>query len=204
MSPSKKKIVSRLSVAFLLLCGALLTSCSLLPEPEGEIQKFTLTPLSAIELPPKHMMGAIVIDQPIVYAPLDQSRVAIKPTTLTIDYISGIEWADRLSTLIHENLIQSFQNSGKFHSVGRLNSGLDAQYLLSVDVRKFEKSKEFCCVEVEYFVQLTHLPTRNTTRRQVFSAKLPLQHQDEASLMTSLNDANKQVVGEIISWVVKT
>ncbi len=183
-----------------LLITLLLASCSILPEPGEETKKFTLEPLPFTENRAS-TLGPIIIDQPTVYPPLDQMRVAIKPTPETIDYISGIEWADRLSVMIHENMIQSFQNSGAFQSVGRLNSGLDGEYLLTVDVRKFEKSAVACCAEVEYFVQLTRFHDRKILGRKLFHETHPLQERDAVSVMSSINMANQKVMKSIETWV---
>lgn len=184
-----------------LLTLCLFTSCSLLPEPGGETKKFTLDPLPAVKS--QSTLGAIIVDQPTVFPPLDQMRVAIKPTPSTIDYISGIEWADRLSVMIHENMIQSFQNSGIFQSVGRLNSGLDGQYLLTVDVRKFEKSAESCCAEVEYFIQLTQLHDRKVLDRGLFRETSPLGEHDEVAVMHALSTANQEAMKRIQAWIVE-
>lgn len=187
--------MNRLAFIFLTL----LASCSFLPEPGAETKKFTLEPLplNSVE---KHKLDPIIVDQPTVYPPIDQTRVAIKPTSSTIDYIAGIEWADRLGVLIHENMIQSMQNSGIFQSVGRLNSGLDGKYLLTLDVRKFAKAEEDCCAEVEYFAQISTLQDRKTVANQIFNAKSPLESKDEAGVMDALNRANQDIVLQILNW----
>ncbi|MBX9977914.1 MAG: ABC-type transport auxiliary lipoprotein family protein, partial [Alphaproteobacteria bacterium] len=157
---------------FYILTAIALTSCSLLPEPEGLPDRFLLEglpPLSGASRAKSFATkSSIIIDQPMVYAPLDNSRIAIKPTEHTIDYIADVEWGDRLSTLIHESMIQSFQNAALFESVGRLNSGLQSKYMLSVDVRKFNKR---CCdqkADVEYFIQIFDTSERRVLASRVF------------------------------------
>ena len=185
---------------FLVLC---INSCSFLPEPGDETKKFTLDSLTEVERTknksPK--VETLIIDQPTVYPPLDQTRVAIKPTPSTIDYIADIEWADRLGVLIYENMIQSFQNSGVFKSVGRLNAGLDGKYLLGCDVRKFFEAAAQSCVEVEYFVQLSTLHDRQTIATQIFNVCIPLVDKSEIAVMAALNQANQNIMKQILTWV---
>jgi cholesterol transport system auxiliary component len=196
--------IKNIPLSLALPIALFLTSCSLIPEPEGDVKKFTLTSISPQKPSPSHTnRGSIIIDQPFVASPLDQSRVAIRPTNATIDYISGIEWADRLSTLLHENIVQNFQNSGNFASVGRLSSGVHADFMLTLDVRKFEKSSENCCVEVEYFAQLSDVQTHQNKGSQLFNTRVSLAHSGEMGVIEALNNANQKALLEMVNWVNK-
>lgn len=179
----------------------LLSSCSLLPDHDDTIDRFVLDALAKTEIQSKHNQKILVIDHPVMYAPLDSTRIAIKTTPQTIDYIADIEWAERLPILIHDSLIQSLQNAGIFAAVGRLNANLKADYLITVDVRSFEKQ---CCehtAETAYFVQLFDAQTKASLGSKLFTSKINLPNKDAKEVPKSLNHAQHNITKEIIAWL---
>lgn len=184
-----------------------LSSCSLFPEPEEQaIERFTLD-----SLPPNsfngggyHTFPSIIIERPFVSSPLDNSRIAVKPTDHTIDYIAGVEWAERLGTLIYESLISSFQNSNRFGTVDRLSDDGNAKLLLAIDVRKFYKRDATHMAEVEYFAHLYHIHNRSNVASNAFYTEIPLSKTPSiADVALALNQAHKKTVISIINWVLK-
>ena len=181
----------------------LLSSCSLLPEPNDIPDRFLLESIPPSSASKRAKKSAIIIDTPSVYTPLDNTRIALLPTANTIDYIADIEWGDRLSVLVHESLIQSFQNAALFESVGRLNTGLQAKYLVTVDVREFFRR---CCdhkAVATYFVQVFSLSDRKSLNSKLFSQAVSIPDDKAVTVPLSLNQAHKKVVADILSWLEK-
>ena len=199
MSYSKmQKIFPR----FMCVVGmSIVSSCSLLPEHNASIDRFVLDALAREDVKVKHTQKILVVDQPAIYAPLDSTRIAIKTTPQTIDYIADIEWAERLPLLIHESVIQSLQNAGIFSAVGRLNGGLKSDYLLTLDVRSFEKQ---CCdntAETGYFVHLFDAHTKEPLGSKLFTTKVSLAHKNGKEVPASLNRAHHDTTKEMIIWL---
>jgi len=182
----------------------LLAACSLVPDPGDRIDRFLISPATTADF---KRVGAVkksplLIETPGVYAPLDNTRIALKPTPSTIDYIADVEWADRLSTLIHESLIQSAQNSGFFEAVGRMNSGLQSKHLLVVDVRKFDKSCADGVVEIEYFAQVMDTQERRILASKSFVLTGDLKENTATDVAQALNQINKQSLVQVMEWLV--
>ncbi len=187
--------------AILTALLTLQSSCSLIPNPDDKLDRFLLdsTPTPAV-LPSKTKKPALIIDTPTLYAPLDNTRIAIKPSPSTIDYIADVEWADRLGTLIHESMIQSAQNSGYFEAVGRMNTGLQSRHMLLIDVRQFHK---LCCdkkVEVEYFVQLLDMQDRQVLASKSFTMIKDSNEESAKSIALTLNECHKKLTENVLSW----
>ncbi len=185
-----------------LLMGGFLVSCSLLPAPEDTPDRFLLDALSSQIGKNVRKKQALIIDQPTIYTPLDNTRVAIMPTEHTLDYIADIEWGDRLGALVHESLIHSFQNAGAFASVGRLNSGVQGERLLAIDVRKFYQR---CCdhkAEVEYFVQVFDTKDRKPLASKRFHHAFPLPDKKAITVALVLNDAHQKAMEDMLEWLL--
>src|SRR3954463_16227974 len=131
----------------LLLCNAImlftLSACSLFPQPGDPTKKYTLGSLNdqVTTHSPKHP-HQLVVELPMIYPPLDSTRIAVKPQAQVIDYYADVEWADRLSALIQESLVYSLQNKHAFRGVSRPIEVFQADYSLKVEVRKFNIT---CC-----------------------------------------------------------
>ena len=189
---------AKLMAGFLLLSG-----CSLLPETGNAPDRFLLDPVNfQNSARPSKLSRALVMDQPVMYAPLDNTRVGIKPTPHTIDYLADIEWGDRLETLIYESTLQSLQNAHIFKSAGRLNGGQQAHYLMAMDVRKFNKTESCNGAEVEYFVQIFDMEKRQGIISKLFyhCAELP-KNATAQDVALTLNTAHGIVVSEMIAWL---
>lgn len=184
-----------------MMMVGILSSCSLLPDHNASIDRFVLDALSQEKTKMHNGQKVLVIDQPAIYAPLDSTRIAIKTTPQTIDYIADIEWAERLPILIHDSLIQSLQNAGIFAAVGRLNANLKADYMMTIDVRSFEKQ---CCdntAESAYFAQIFDAHTKTPVGSKLFTAKITLPNKDAKEVPKSLNRAHHMMTKDVIAWV---
>lgn len=194
-----------LKLSNLIIALGFLSGCSLLPTPDEQIDRFILDPIDAQHEGTRALKAPLVMDQPVMYAPLDNVRIAVKPTPHTIDYLADVEWGDRLETLIHESTLQSLQNANIFQSVGRLNSGHHAHYLMAMDVRKFQKSESSCGAEVEYFVQIFDMDKRQAIASKLFyhCADLP-KHAGAKDVALTLNKAHGASLIDIIQWLKRT
>ena len=195
-----------------------LGACSIIPSP-GEtptryfLEKITFAGKEKDEK--KHSSSKqIIIDTPVIYAPLDVNRVAVLPEKNQLDYYANMEWSDRLSILIRESLVQSLQDSHFFAGVSRLKDGINPDQILKVDVRKFyilrtkEKTKKnekneknSAVASVEFFVTLVDATSRHILGDKTFEAQIPLKEESKEGISEGLNEANKRVLIDVINWL---
>ena len=105
---------SALTVLTVVLVSGLLSGCDPFSEPCEVIKKYTLDPLAGDARRGSKSARHVVVETPLIYPPLDSSRIALKPEKQTIDYFAGAEWGDRLALLIQESVIYSLQKLTHF------------------------------------------------------------------------------------------
>jgi cholesterol transport system auxiliary component len=190
----------------LFLLTFLIPACSLLPHPEEPTKKYVLGTLpNDSDLPQASRPTQITVDLPSVYPPIDNTRIALKLQERTIDYYADVEWADRLNTLIQESLIYSLQNTGKFRGISRPTEGIQSDYALKVEVRKFyinhASDPQMRAAQVDYMVYLVKLPERHIVCSHNFTYTQSIPESTIDNLIKSLNDAHLHITREFITWL---
>lgn len=197
--------------AFLLTLIVFLPSCGgLLSGPGEPTKKYTLTALSLEDKSSTFSRPSaahqLVIDLPTLYPPIDNTRIALKPHIQVIDYYADVEWADRLSVLIQDSLVCSFQNKNVFQRVSRSGQGLRADYSLKVDVSKFyvdqNSQTKTATVQVDYMAYLIKLPEKHIVASQRFTNTYVVPEKNMDSVVRSLNSAHLETSKAMISWVL--
>ncbi|WP_244642165.1 ABC-type transport auxiliary lipoprotein family protein [Chelatococcus reniformis] len=136
--------------------------------------------------------------EPAAVQVLNGDRVIVKDGS-AISFVGGAQWADRLPALIQTRLIETFENGSRL-SVGRANSSLNAQYLLSSELRAFqiEAARGTALVEITARLLTT---SGQVLAARVFKAEVPVAGAiNGASATRALNDALQQVLVEIVRW----
>lgn len=196
-----------LPLGMIIIMGTL-SACSLLPSHSEPSQKYVLGVIPKEGTSSHPRSSQVVVDLPTLYPPIDGTRIALKPQEQRIDYYADIEWADRLGLLVQESLIYSLQNTNTFRSVSRSTEGIQAQYALKVEVRKFyivhPDDDARRTAQVEYLAQLVKLPERHVVASKPFSATQPAPENTTARLVAALNDAHLQAVKTLVSWLLRS
>lgn len=192
-----------------------LSACSLLPAPGEPTTKYTLAALPDVSsfdesIPHKDRPHQLIVDLPTLYPPIDTTRIALKPQEQTIDYYADVEWADRLSALIQESLIYSLQNRGVLRGVSRPTEGIEADYALKIEVRKFyvdqkdapQDTHPGSTAQVDYMVHLVKLPQRHIVASRNFFHSQVIPEMTMDSIIKSLNTAHLEVSRAMVPWVL--
>lgn len=186
-----------------------LLGCSILPEPGEPTKKYTLQATGGEDIA-RAFVGQhsqqLIVDLPTLYPPIDSTRIALKPQEQTIDYYADVEWADRLSALLQESLIYSLQNAKKLRGVSRPTEGIQANYALKTEVRKFyvnqSDKKSPDVAEVEYVVHLVKLPDRQIVATHQFTHTQAISEKNMDTIVRSLNTAHLEASKSLVTWVL--
>ena len=195
----KKNIFSTLSIVFLL------SGCAtLFPTPSEPIKKFTLSYKPKNSRCLKKAQGtSLIIDMPVIYAPLESARIAIQPSPGTIDYIADTEWADRLPVLFQESLIYSLQNTDCFRSVVRPTEGLYSDYIVKFDIRRFhiEKVAHQLQAHIEYQIQKIDMPDKKIVQTKLIDVVEPIPSETIKNITETLDKAHLRALDEAIAFL---
>ena len=194
---------------------ALFSGCSLFPRANSDpAKKYVLPALSgssALDLGTGLSYTSrpyqLVIDMPAVYPPIDNTRIALKPQEQLIDYYADAEWANRLGILVQESLIYSFQNKGGVRGVSRPAEGIQGDYALKVEVRKFyidqPDNQLTRTAKVDYMAHLVRLPGRHIVASNSFAYTHIVPEASLDDFVNSLSRAHLQASEAMIAWTVR-
>jgi cholesterol transport system auxiliary component len=187
-----------------LLAGSLLTltGCSLIPNPGEPPKKFVLESLPQAQ-GIKMRSTQLVVDPPSIYPPLDNQRIALKPTPQRIDYFADVEWADRLGNLIQDSIIYSLQNTSPFKATSRNAEGISPDYLIKTDIRQFlvEQNGEAGKAIVEYYIQLIRVSDREVTSTKAIKTEYKVPSLEIKNIIHGLNQAHIKALEQIVHFV---
>lgn len=198
----------QLTRAHIMVLGAafLLSGCAtLIPDPGQPPTRYILTYLTESPQPGSQRSThprTIRIDLPTVYSPLDTQRIALTPSSQTIDYIADAEWVNRLPVLLQEALMISCQNRLPDFSTQRTTQGMIPDYAVKVDVRQFHiRQRDETAAVLEYFVQMIRPSDRTTIAQRVIHDFEPLHVFDREHMAKALDILNQRALETIICMI---
>jgi len=141
--------------------------------------------------------GQLAVYEPTASLPADSQRIVIRTGPDAVAYLSGAQWADKLTRLVQSRLIESFENAHLLRSVGR--PGLVADRNLQTDIRRFEADVSHHQAVVEISARLVG-PTGKIVAGKIFSATAPLPNDAPISVTGSLDQALSKVMRDLVFW----
>jgi cholesterol transport system auxiliary component len=155
--------------------------------------------------PPVHRGGRtsprqLVVSEPVTSAAFDSDRIVVRPHANQIAYLSGVQWSDRLPTLVQTRLIEALESAQIVRSVGRPSERLAADVTLECEIRAFEVDVESNAATVELSVKLVSPQTGRLIAANVFSAHAPVTGTAGAVASSALDTAFSDVQRQIVGW----
>jgi cholesterol transport system auxiliary component len=143
----------------------------------------------------------ILIAEPSALKALDGQNIVIKPSTRSIQYLKGAQWADRLPLIVQARLAETFQKAGSFAGVGKPGEGLAIDYQVIVEIRSFEvRVQGGQHANVELYVRVLNDRNGEVRAAHVFTARVPVSGSGNAAYIASLDKAFGEAALEIVRW----
>ena len=126
---------SRLAALALVLA---LPACSLLGGRKAPPTQFA--PMAQVAPDPSwpRIERQLTIAPVQIARPYDSLRIAVRPTPQELQVYKDGAWAQRPSEMLAASLLRTFEDSGRLRGVARAGTGVNGDYRLLLDVRRFE------------------------------------------------------------------
>jgi cholesterol transport system auxiliary component len=82
--------------------------------------------------------GAIAVARPRAPSSLDTERVAVRQPDLGFDYYLGLNWSEPAPEMLQRLLVATLAADGRFAATYAAPARVPAEYLLDVELRRFE------------------------------------------------------------------
>jgi cholesterol transport system auxiliary component len=140
-APSRRGLLRggiALGATALALPAALAGCTGLIPGFGAPPQLYVLTPKTTFRTDLPKVTAQLLVDTPTAPAEIDNARIALNRSPVTIDYFANSAWPDRVPLMVQLLLIESFEATGRIIAVGRETVGLRADYVLQPELRRFQ------------------------------------------------------------------
>jgi len=184
----------------------LLAGCGgLLPKPP-ERQLYRLSPTVAFAAPLPHVGAQLVVAMPTAPAGLDTERIALSRSPVSLDYLAGAQWADRVTFLVQTALVDGFEKSAAIPAVGPESLGLRADFVLETAIRHFEavydSPSEPPHILVTLDAQLVRIPERRIVARMSVSREAKAAANSAPEIVGAFDQALGGAVTEVVTWTL--
>ena len=170
------------------------SACSSTP-----LETYDLTAFAA-SAPAQPRRGVISVEEPSAPDIIASNRIAIRKTGSDYAYLAGAQWADQLTQLVQRRVIQSFENARLFQSVAE--TGTAADYILSMELRRFDIDSGTSEAVVEIGVRLLTARTGKTVQGTIVSGRAPAPSSGATGITAALDQAFGQAAEKILRFAV--
>src|ERR1700751_860658 len=196
---SWRRLVSTVLLLALAVCSGLLGG--------GDAPHlYRVTPKSTFPANLPHRSLQLLINVRLTPAWLDNARIALTRSAVSVDYFADSEWTERAPLLVQTALLESFENSKAINAIDRESVGLRADFILKTELRHFEAVYDSPNGPPEIWVAINVRLVNPTTRDIVARASVERRERasanDVQSIIWAFDEALGGVMKEIVVWAV--
>lgn len=146
----------------------------------------------------------VLVATPTALKSLDSEMIVVRPNASEITYFGDAQWSDRLSRVVQEKLIQTFENSGRIRSVAKPGDGVVVDYKVVTTIRAFELvDANGAQARVALSVKIINDRNGRVRASRQFSATAPANLSSSAKGVAGIDAASQAVLKDVLSWVVR-
>ena len=187
-----------------LLLGALLAGCSILPE-KTSVSLFAPDPRVAADPAWPTVAWQLVVPRPAGAALVDSARIAVRPSPGELQVYKAAAWTQPAPDIVHDAIIHAFEDSGRIGGVARRGEGLNADYQLLLDVRRFDSDygePGGPAAVVEIGAKLLADDADRVVASRVFRHAVPSRGTDVGAVAAAFEAALGAATRDIVGWTL--
>jgi phospholipid/cholesterol/gamma-HCH transport system substrate-binding protein len=154
-----------------------------------------------VELPSKRKFAKqLLVAEPTTLIGNDTQKIIVTGPGGEAKALEDAQWSDAIPKLLQAKVVESFENSNAFSSVGRQSEGLAADFQLLIDLREFRillgpPSK----ADVAFIAKLVSKSGR-IAGSKAFRAEASIPMISAEAATKALNEAFMRSVAELVLW----
>jgi phospholipid/cholesterol/gamma-HCH transport system substrate-binding protein len=146
----------------------------------------------------KKPQGPLIIAEPTSLIMFETRKILVRPGGNEDPTFAGAEWSDSTPKLVHQKIIQAFENAGL--AVARPSENVTAENQLFIDLRKFQLSVSATpSAEVELGAKIVSANGRLLEAR-VFGSSAVAKTANAPATVDALNEAFGKCATELVQW----
>jgi cholesterol transport system auxiliary component len=191
-----------------LLAGAMalaLPGCARLFVNSPPKNIYRLRPVATFPPGLPSVKAQLLIDAPAAPEALDQRRIALTKSSISLDYFADAEWDDTLSALVQAVLESSFENSRAITAING-SLGLRPDFALGTEIHHFEA--QYGAEDrppdawVAISAKLIAMPARALVAQAAFEQHATADRNHLTGVVRAFDRALAAVATEIVLWTI--
>jgi cholesterol transport system auxiliary component len=192
--------------ATMLLC-LLLGGCSLLGGGNQREPTTIYAPDPRIAADPSwpNVQWRLEISPATAARMLDSVRIAVSPTPGEIQVYRGASWSKPPTQMLEDAVLRGLEDSGRIAGVARQGSGIEGDYRLLVDLRRFEADYAGAAVPaatIELNAKLLHPIDQRVVAARTFLVRKPASGTAVPEVAAAFDAALGDVAGQLAGWTL--
>lgn len=196
-----------LSFSLILVCsGCISLFPPAPPRPRNVPLELTYQKLPNI----KAVHWSLAVEKPLASPSIDSKRMMVHLISQNqisdLQSLEGVEWSDRLPTLVQQKMISAFEYSDKIMAVGHIDEDFQADYTLQMDLKKAEIDLTSAIPQAHFEVsaKLIRREDRQIIGRYTFSQTNDVASPSQKDFIQAYSRALESTLQQIMIWTLKT
>lgn len=192
----------RLTVAMAAILS--LAACTVFPEKPAH--KIFELPAPAIEESANESVGtALRISAPMAVAPIDSTRILVKPDSHEIRAYQEARWSNRAPVIVGNHLVEAFRQDGRLGTVVSDTSPARSDLTIVGDLTRFQAEYQngTPVVHLQLNLQLIDERTRETLSNKRFSIRSQARDESVESVVEAFGQASGELARNVIDWAMR-
>lgn len=191
--------------ALVLALAVGMGGCSLLGGSKESATLYAPQPVVQADAAWPQVDWQLVVNAVQVARPMDSVRIAVRPTPQELQVYKGAQWAQRPAEMVERVLLRLLEDSGKIPAVARAGAGVNADYRLVLDVRRFEADyagTDVPSAVIEINAKLLHAEDRDVVASRTFVQATPAAGTAVPQVVAAFERSLGSVVRDVAGWTL--
>lgn len=136
---------------------------------------------------------------------IDSLRIAVRPTPGEVQVYKDARWSKPPTQMLEDAILRALEDSGRIGAVARQGSGIDGDYKLLMDLRRFEADYAGAAVPsatIEVNAKLLHPIDQQVAATRTFLVSRPAAGTAVPEVAAAFDAALAETTREIAGWVL--
>jgi phospholipid/cholesterol/gamma-HCH transport system substrate-binding protein len=144
----------------------------------------------------------LVVPEPMTLMGFNTDKILLQPAEGESVPLANARWGDNLPVLFQEKIVQSFENAGYARSISRTRDGVDADFQLLIDIRRFHISTSpETTADIEFVAKILDKEGKIADAKS-FEATVPVNGSDAKAYVAAIDEAFVKLQTELLEWTV--
>jgi cholesterol transport system auxiliary component len=167
---------------------------------------YALTPKSSFAADLPTVDARISVEVPTATAGLNTARIALRPTTTTLEYYADARWIDVVPVMVQNLLLESLDNAARLDVLGREVIGIPADYALLTHVREFQAEyvgEAPPRVQVRLQARLVRLPRRTSIAATSEAFTVIAEDRSLLAIVAAFDEGLGKALRGVVEWTIR-